>query len=112
MTGKDNDNVVNMFARKDIPAEHEADLRGLSKNDALAKLTEALDTCRIMDLRALLVKFDPATPTSGETLFQPVGQALREAREDGYVDYCMPISDKDCGGFLVVLTSNHKPQKH
>ena len=105
-------NVVNMFAGRDeIPPEHEADLRGLKKNDALAKLSEALDLCRIMGLRALLVKFDPAGPTSGETLFQPVGQALRDAKRDGYVDYCHPIADKECGGFLVILHGD-APKKH
>lgn len=112
MSGKNSDNVVNMFAPAQTTPDHEADLTGLSENDALAKLSEALDTCRIMGLRALLVKFEPATASSGPTLFQPVGQALREAKQQGYVDYCHPIADKGCGGFLVVLRDGPAPQKH
>ena len=101
-----------MFELDDITPEQVADLRGMKQDDALIKLSEALDVCRITGATALLVKIDPATPTSGETLFRPVGEALREAKKQRYVDYCCPVAQKDCGGFLVIFPDGPTPKKH
>lgn len=81
----------------------ELDLRGHRENDALKLLGEALDESSRQGHEALLVRFDPATATSGPTLFQPVGKFLVDAKKKGIVSHCHPLVEEDSGGFYVVF---------
>lgn len=84
-------------------AESELDLRGRRENDALVLLGEALEESSRQGHEALLVRFDPATATSGPTLFQPVGKLLVDAKKRGIVSHCHPLIEEDSGGFYVVF---------
>ncbi len=61
----------------------ELDLRGLDPRPALERLFEEIRRCRTAGVDSLVVRVERASPTSGETLFLPVGRALLRARRDG-----------------------------
>ena len=83
-------------------ADRELDLRGASPALAHAAIAAALaDTPR--EPTSLLVRISPATPTSGETLFQPVARQLLTARRDGLVLNFAPLPPDAGAGFHVQL---------
>lgn len=82
-------------------AEVKIDLRGSKKEEALHKLSHMMDYCRRTAALSLLVRFDPATEKSGETLFPHIGRALKEYKRQGVVEGCYPVMEKDSGGFFV-----------
>lgn len=55
------------------------------------------------DPRSVAIRFDPAGPSSGETLFQPVGRLLVDAMKRGLISRCSPLAPKDGAGFVVEL---------
>lgn len=86
-------------------AEAEIDLRGLDLIPALERLGHGLAHLPVRRARVLI---DPASPTSGETLFQPVARYLLEARRDGDVLAMRPMQGRDgqdrpLAGFLIEL---------
>lgn len=78
------------------------DLRGLEPAAALTHLTETLRRGTVAG-RRLWLRIDPATPTSGETLFLPVGRTLLAARRQGLVVQFHPLPAASGGGFRVQL---------
>lgn len=104
LASSDDFDVSGLFG-SDAKAEAELDLRGLELIPALEKLGHGLAHLGVRTVRVLI---DPASPTSGETLFQPVGRYLLEARRDGDVLAMSPLQAKDrkgqaLAGFLVHL---------
>ena len=83
--------------------EYTLDLRGASLSDAQSAIAELLEQSRPDDLTSVVVRIDPATPTSGETLFLPVGRQLLEARKHGLITRFHPLPEADGGGFYVEL---------
>jgi hypothetical protein len=53
--------------------------------------------------RTVVIRIDPATAVSGETLFLPVGRQLLDARRRGLVMRFHPLPMSDGGGFHVEL---------
>jgi hypothetical protein len=43
--------------------------------------------------KSYLIRFDPAANDGCETLFQPLGRRLLEARREGRIGRCLPDSD-------------------
>lgn len=72
-------------------ADHTLDLRGLDEPQALAKVEALLDDSGACG--SYLVQFDAATAVARETLFLPVGRRLLQARRDGALQRCLPVSD-------------------
>ena len=72
------------YAGEKIDADAGIDLQGLDAEGALAELDKAF-TERGTDIQSMIIKFPPATPNSGETLFQPVGRWLLEQRKAGRI---------------------------
>jgi len=110
MTGKGEADLSRLFG-SDAKADAEIDLRGLDLIPALERLGHGLAHLRVRTVRVLI---DPASPTSGETLFQPVGRYLLEARRDGDVLAMQPLQAKDgrgrpLAGFLVHLPQRRNP---
>jgi hypothetical protein len=85
-------------------AEIELDLRGLDLAEARAAIDRMLAEERRAAPRGAVVRIDPATETSGETLFQPVGRLLLQAMKDGLATRCSPIPGPAAAGFYVELT--------
>jgi hypothetical protein len=83
-------------------AEQELDLRALARAEAEARLAATLAAARPAST-TLLVRLDPATPTSGETLFLPIGRALLAARQAGRVLRFAPLPESAGAGFHATL---------
>ena len=83
--------------------EHTLDLRGVSLSHAGTAISQMLERWRSGDLASVVIRIDPATPTSGETLFLPIGRQLLEARKRGLITRFHPLPEADGGGFYVEL---------
>lgn len=83
-------------------ADQELDLRATARAEAEARLAATLAAPRPAPT-TLLVRLDPATPTSGETLFLPIGRALLAARQAGRVLTFAPLPERAGAGFHATL---------
>lgn len=86
-------------------AEYELDLQGLDRPHAEASIERMLERSRFRPPRDVVIRIDKASPTSGETLFQPVGRQLVEAMKAGTVARCRPLPEGSAG-FWVELIGN------
>ncbi|MDJ1158356.1 hypothetical protein QNA08_08935 [Chelatococcus sp. SYSU_G07232] len=84
-------------------AEAILDLRAVSREKAEASIADMLQRSRFAARKSVAVLIDPATPTSGETLFQPVGRLLLDAKKRGWIERLHPLPARDGAGFYVVL---------
>lgn len=83
--------------------EHTLDLRGVCVTHARLAISQMLEQSRSGDATRLVIRIDPATATSGETLFLPVGRLLLDARKRGLITRFHPLPEADGGGFYVEL---------
>lgn len=72
-------------------ADQTLDLRGLDACEAMAQVEGLLNDPGACG--SYLVQFDAISETAGETLFLPVGRRLLQARRDGTIQRCLPVSD-------------------
>jgi hypothetical protein len=84
-------------------AEVKLDLRHVKKEEAVFKLNKLMKECEAASVASLYVFFNPATQTSGETLFQPVGNILRQAKKDKIIRQCLPVMNDDDAGFYAIF---------
>ena len=84
-------------------SEHTLDLRGVSLHDAKWAISDTLQQRRSEDSIRVVVLIDPATPTSGETHFIPIGRQLLQARKQGLISRLHPLPEADGGGFYIEL---------
>ena len=66
------------------------DLRGASADRAAASLQDMLERSRFGAPKAVAIRLDAPTEGGGETLFQPIGKALLEAKKRGWIDIYQP----------------------
>ena len=83
--------------------EHTLDLRGVSLSHARSAISQMLERWRSDDLTSVVIRIDPATATSGETLFLPIGRQLLEALKRGLITRFHPLPEANGGGFHVEL---------
>lgn len=89
------------LASENLAVDAKIDLDGLSADAAVMKVDEALASSPVADRETRLwFWFAPASPTSGETLFLPVGRRLRDAVRNGIAVRAMPAQK---GGWIVRL---------
>ncbi len=91
---------------ENLAVDGEVDLRGLAAGAALDKLAAALGVHRAVGRGRILVRFEPARPGGGETLFQPVGRFLRTEIAAGRAIRAMPTAD---GLWIVRLHDDPRP---
>ena len=84
-------------------AEVKVDLRGISHDAALSKLDLTIKHCQDAKYATLLIRFDPARPGKGETLFQPIGNIIKDLKKEGAVHRSFPVMEEKSGGFFVVF---------
>lgn len=85
-------------------ADYELDLRGVSATDARLAIERMLEDGQdFVEATTVVIRIDPATPTSGETLFLPIGRQLLDARRRALIGHFSPLPDADGGGFHVEL---------
>ena len=82
-------------------AEVKLDLRGLKKEDALAKLDATVKHCKKSSAATLYVFFDPARPGGGETLFQPVARYFKFEKYNDVIINAQPVMTEQSGGLYV-----------
>ena len=83
--------------------EHTLDLRGVSLGHARSAIAQMLERWGSDDSTSVVIRIDPATATSGETLFLPIGRQLLEARKRELITRFHPLPRADGGGFYVEL---------
>jgi len=83
--------------------EHTLDLRGVSVKHARMAISQMLERRHLGDPTSVVIRIDPATATSGETLFLPVGRQLLDVRKRGLVTRFHPLPEAGGGGFYVEL---------
>ena len=93
---------------RDNRAEWELDLRGLDLLHARASVERMVERSRFSESKAVVIRLDPATAESGETLFLPIGRYLLELLRQGLVRRINPISPAEGAGFHVVLSGRQE----
>lgn len=91
-------------------AEYELDLTGLDLAHSLASIDRMVERQRFRsEARSVVIRLDPATATSGETLFRPVGRHLLGLMRQTRIAKCRPLAGDKGAGFFVELAG--RPQK-
>lgn len=90
------DNPLAALAMQAGEADAELDLRGQAVDSAMARIEQLL--AGAASERAALsyrIRFDAARGDGAETLFQPLGRRLLQARRDGVLIRCLPLPEGD-----------------
>jgi hypothetical protein len=90
-------------------AESVLDLRGAPREQAAASLQDMLERSRFGAAKAVAVRLDAPAEGGGETLFQPIGKALLEAKKRGWIDRLQTLPAQDGLGFYLLLAG--KPER-
>ncbi len=95
--------VLDGLLGREHTGEHDLDLRGMAVDDALVAIEAMLQRWAGRET-TVVVRITPASPTSGETLFQPVARQLLSARRAGLITRFSPLSQPPGGGFHVTMS--------
>ncbi len=84
-------------------ADSVLDLTGMTAPQAQAAIQEILDRSRFARRGSVAIRLAPPPEGGGETLFQPVGRQLLEARKAGVIEHLQTLPGGDGLGFFVEL---------
>ena len=84
------------------------DLRGASPTQAEASIKDMLERSRFGAAKTVAVRLDPPPAGGGETLFQPIGKQLLEAKKRGWIEHLQTLPAQDGLGFYVGLAGKPK----
>jgi hypothetical protein len=84
-------------------AEAVLDLRNASREQAAASIQDMLERSRFAQAKTVAIRLSPPPEGGGETLFQPVGKALLEAKKRGWIERLQTLPAGDGLGFYVEL---------
>ena len=85
-------------------ADYELDLTGLDLAHAVGSIDRMVERQRFRDVgRSVVVRIDPATPDSGETLFGRLGRHLLDLKRRGLVATMQPLDPRNGAGFNLTL---------
>ena len=84
-------------------AEAVLDLRGAPRAKAEASVKDMLERSRFARGKTVAIQFDPPPQGGGETLFQPVGRLLLDAKKRGWIDRLQTLPSQDGLGFYIAL---------
>ena len=87
-------------------AEAVLDLRGASPAQAEASVKDMLERSRFEAGKTVAVRLDPPPEGGGETLFQPVGRLLLDAKRRGWIERLRTLPAADGLGFYLALAGN------
>jgi hypothetical protein len=90
-------------------AESMLDLRGASHEQAAASIQDMLERSRFAKAKTVAIRLSAPSEGGGETLFQPVGKALLEAKKRNWIERLQTLPGQDGLGFYVVLAG--KPER-
>lgn len=80
-------------------AEYELDLTGLDLAHARESLSRMLERNRFRPARSIVVRLDKPVAGGGETLFQPIGRMLLDARRGGILSTLGLLPPEDGIGY-------------
>ena len=92
-----------------VDADSVLDLRGAGREKAAASLQDMLERSRFAAPKSVAIRLDPPPEGGGETLFQPIGKALLEAKKRGWIARLQTLPAQDGLGFYVTLAG--KPER-
>jgi hypothetical protein len=84
-------------------AEAVLDLRGAPRAQAEASIKDMLERSRFAPGRTVAVRLDGPPEGGGETLFQPVGRLLLDAKRRGWIERLQTLPAHDGLGFYILL---------
>lgn len=84
-------------------ADSVLDLRGTNRPTAEASLADMLERSRFGKGKTVAIQLDPPPEGGGETLFQPIGRLLLDAKRRGLVERLQTLPAGDGLGFYVAL---------
>ncbi len=90
-------------------AEAVLDLRGANRATAEASLKDMLERSRFGKGKTVAIRLAPPPEGGGETLFQPAGRLLLDARRRGLIERLQTLPAQDGLGFYVALSGNTRP---
>jgi hypothetical protein len=85
------------------------DLRKSTREQAAAAIQEMLERSRFAKEQSVAIRLAPPREGGAETLFQPIGKALLEARKRGWIVRLQTLPAPDGLGFYVMLAG--KPDR-
>lgn len=85
-------------------AEYHLDLAGLDLPHARETIAQMLERNRFRPPRTILVTIEAPPEGGGETLFQPVGHQLLDARRAGLLSSMHPLTAQDGPGYWIKTT--------
>ena len=92
-----------------VDAESVLDLRSASREQAAASIQDMLERSRFAAAKSVAIRLAPPAEGGGETLVQPIGKALLEAKKRGWIARLQTLPAQDGLGFYVVLAG--KPER-
>ena len=84
-------------------AEAVLDLRGAARVKAEASIKDMLERSRFAQPKTVAIRLDPPPEGGGETLFQPIGRLLLDAKRRGWVERLQTLPAHDGLGFYAAL---------
>jgi hypothetical protein len=84
-------------------AEAVLDLRDAPREQAAVAIQDMLERSRFAEAKTVAIRLSPPPEGGGETLFQPVGKALLEAKKRGWIERLQTLRAEDGLGFYVGL---------
>ncbi len=80
------------------------DLRDATREAAAVAIQDMLERSRFGGAKTVAIRLSPPPEGGGETLFQPVGKALLEAKKRAWIDRLHTLPAHDGLGFYVALS--------
>ena len=100
----DEERLLDRLANRSAEADYELDLTGLDLAHARETVARMLERNRFRPSRTILVTIDPPPEGGGETLFQPIGRQLLDAKRTGVLASMHPVAGSDGPGYWVRTT--------
>ena len=109
LSGSEDRSLKRLIDRQAV-ADYELDLTGLDMAHAAASVDRMVERQRFRDAeRSVLVRIDPATADSGETLFGRLGRHLLDLRRRGLIASMAPVDPDRGAGFNLILPAGKEP---
>ncbi len=87
----DPERLLRRLSASGADADYELDLRGLDRPHAEESVRRMLERNRFTEARSIRIQLQPPPDGGGETLFQPIGRLLLEARRQGLLSQLSPL---------------------
>lgn len=97
----DPERLLRRLSEAGADAEYELDLRGLDRAHAEESARRMLERNRFTEPRSVVVHLEPPPEGGGETLFQPIGRLLLEARRHGLLSGLSPLPREKGVGYRI-----------